>query len=257
MRLAILSDIHGNLAALEAVEQDLLRRGVDRVINLGDSLSGPLLPRETADFLMARDWLHLAGNHERQILETPVEQLGASDAHAYSQLRPDHLRWMAGLSPVHRLDEEVLLCHGSPTRDNEHLLATIRPDGLVPAEPAEVQQRLAGWRGALIACGHTHIPAQHVLPNGGLIVNPGSVGLQAYVDEAPYPYVVETGSPEARYAIVDRTAAGWTAEFISVAYDTEAMVRLARERGIRAWEEGLRTGFLPPDLKAAHLGVAL
>lgn len=68
MRIAILADIHGNLPALEAVADDLDRRGVDAVVNLGDSLSGPLLPRETAQFLMARDWLHLAGNHERQLL---------------------------------------------------------------------------------------------------------------------------------------------------------------------------------------------
>ena len=68
MRIAFVTDIHGNLAALEAVVRDIERRGVARVVNLGDSLSGPLLPRETARALMARDWLHLAGNHERQIL---------------------------------------------------------------------------------------------------------------------------------------------------------------------------------------------
>lgn len=66
MRIALVSDIHGNLAALEAVAADFKRRGVDAVANLGDSLSGPLLPLETAQFLMAQDWTHLAGNHERQ-----------------------------------------------------------------------------------------------------------------------------------------------------------------------------------------------
>jgi predicted phosphodiesterase len=69
MRLAIVSDIHGNFKALEAVVQDIERRSVDAVINLGDSLSGPLMPKETAQFLMAQNWTHLAGNHERQILE--------------------------------------------------------------------------------------------------------------------------------------------------------------------------------------------
>lgn len=57
MRLALLSDIHGNLPALRAVMADLARRGVDRVVNLGDSLSGPLLPQATAECLMAQDWL--------------------------------------------------------------------------------------------------------------------------------------------------------------------------------------------------------
>lgn len=81
VRIAIVSDIHGNLAALEAVALDIQRRGVDAVVNLGDSLSGPLLPRETAEFLMAKGWLSLAGNHERQLLTNPPEQRSASDAY--------------------------------------------------------------------------------------------------------------------------------------------------------------------------------
>jgi len=52
MRIAVVSDIHGNLPALEAVVCDFTRRGVDAVVNLGDNVSGPLLPLETAQFLM-------------------------------------------------------------------------------------------------------------------------------------------------------------------------------------------------------------
>lgn len=51
MRIAVLSDIHGNLAALEAVAADIAKRSADAVFNLGDSLSGPLRPKETAGFL--------------------------------------------------------------------------------------------------------------------------------------------------------------------------------------------------------------
>jgi predicted phosphodiesterase len=69
MRIALVSDIHGNLPALEAVLEDTRRRAVSRIVNLGDSLSGPLLPLETARFLMKQDWVQLAGNHERQLLE--------------------------------------------------------------------------------------------------------------------------------------------------------------------------------------------
>jgi len=70
MRIALLSDIHGNLLALEAVVDDLQRRQVDRVVNLGDSLSGFIQPRDCAAYLMQQPWLQLAGNHERQILES-------------------------------------------------------------------------------------------------------------------------------------------------------------------------------------------
>ena len=54
-KLALLSDIHGNLPALQQVVADLQRRGVERVYNLGDGISGPLWPAETAQFLMAQE----------------------------------------------------------------------------------------------------------------------------------------------------------------------------------------------------------
>ena len=79
MRIAIISDVHGNLPALEAVVADIRGRGVDLIVNLGDTVSGPLLPRETAHYLMAEDWLTLAGNHERQVLEEPTGGRGPSD----------------------------------------------------------------------------------------------------------------------------------------------------------------------------------
>ncbi|WP_432382428.1 metallophosphoesterase family protein [Duganella sp. P38] len=112
MRIAFVSDIHGNLPALEAVVADIARRGADLVVNLGDSLSGPLLPLETAHFLMARqDWLHLAGNHERQILHP--HQRTESDVFAHARLGAPELAWLAGLQPQRRLNPEVLLCHGN------------------------------------------------------------------------------------------------------------------------------------------------
>ena len=68
MKLAVISDIHGNLTALEAVLADIATQGVDQTVNLGDILSGPLQPAETADLLMARNFTTIRGNHERQVL---------------------------------------------------------------------------------------------------------------------------------------------------------------------------------------------
>lgn len=78
MKIAIISDIHGNLLALQAVLADIALQGVDQTVNLGDSLSGPLQPAETADLLMAKDFVTIKGNHERQLLEVlkrPVDQI--------------------------------------------------------------------------------------------------------------------------------------------------------------------------------------
>lgn len=245
MRIAVLSDIHGNLAALEAVEQDFRLRGVDQVVNLGDHVSGPLLPRETADFLMRRDWIHLAGNHERQLLDLSGTGPGASDAWARANLDPVHLAWLSTLLPVRRIGDGILACHGTPRRDREHLLFTVTAEGIGPAGGPEVQERRQEWPCALLLCGHTHVQRCLDLPAGTRVVNPGSVGLQAYVDEDPMPYRVENGTPEARYAVVEGRHGTWTVDMVQVAYDVEPMVELARARGFSLWEEALRSGRLP------------
>jgi len=245
MRLAILSDIHGNLAALKAVAADLAARGVDEVVNLGDSLSGPLLPLETAHFLMAQGWTHLAGNHERQLLTLEPAARGPSDAYAHSQLTHAELAWLETLHPTARLGPEILLCHGTPGSDVEPFLDTVEPGGTVrPASRAEVAWRLGGERATLVACGHTHLPHCVRGPQGELLVNPGSVGLPAYEDQHPWPHVVETGSPDARYAVVERRAGVWSCALLAVPYDVRPMAALAAQRGRPEWERALRTGYL-------------
>lgn len=245
MRLALLSDIHGNLAALEAVTNDLRRRGVDQVVNLGDSLSGPLLPLETAQFLMAQGWLNLAGNHERQLLTQSVEQMGPSDAYAFAQLSKKELDWLGSLLPSARLAPDVFLCHGSPQSDTEYFLETLVQGTVRQATAAEIDKRLAAENAPLVACGHTHVARVVYARRGQRVVNPGSVGLPAYDDAHPVPHVIETGSPDARYAIAERSQGGWSVSLLCVPYDHIAMAQLARLRGRPDWAHALLTGYMP------------
>ena len=90
MRIAVISDIHGNLAALEAVLADIETRGADLVVNLGDALSGPLLPAECADRLIPLELPTIRGNHERQLLTQGAEVMGLSDRYTISCLGLDH-----------------------------------------------------------------------------------------------------------------------------------------------------------------------
>jgi predicted phosphodiesterase len=179
MRLALRSDIHGNLPALEAVLEDAQSRAVDQIVNLGDSLAGPLLARETASFLMRQPWLQIAGNHERQMLELvgqPAEG-GESDRYALAELDPSALRWLSSLPKTARIGDDVLLCHGTPHDDCQGLLDSVDAAGIRIATPAEIAQRIEGVGASLIACGHTHLPrAMRTTPGGTVIVNPGSVG---------------------------------------------------------------------------------
>ncbi|MDC8758271.1 metallophosphoesterase family protein [Janthinobacterium fluminis] len=241
MRIAIVSDIHGNLAALEAVAADIGRRGADAVINLGDSLSGPLLPLETARYLMASGWTHLAGNHERQILACHAGSAQA-DIYARGQLTAAELAWIATLRPALQYAPDVLLCHGSPDSDVTGLLQTAERNASV----AEVAQRLGAVTAALVACGHTHVARSVRTARGQLLVNPGSVGQPAYRDEYPHPHVIESGAPDARYAMVERRAGVWQASLHSVPYDHAAMAALAARNGRGDWAIALATGYLSP-----------
>lgn len=241
MRIAVVSDIHGNLPALQAVVRDLEQRAVHRVINLGDSLSGPLQPGETADFLMAQPWVHLAGNHERQILSGG--QRLASDEFARARLTPAQLAWLATLQHSVALNEDVYLCHGTPASDVEYFLETVEVSGVRAATRAEIDARLAGVCAPLVLCGHTHVPRGVRSTAGQLIVNPGSVGLPAYDSDWPYPHRMETGSPDARYAIVEQRHGRWLATHVAVPYDHLDMARLAQARAREDWATALATGY--------------
>lgn len=243
MRIAAISDIHGNLAALDAVLGDIARRGVDLTVNLGDILSGPLDPAATADRLMALDLPTIRGNHERQLLTMVPAEMGASDAYTAPRLSDAHRAWLTDLPVDMRIGSDVLLCHGTPTSDLDYFLDHVEPIGARAATADEIEMRSSGEKAALILCGHTHMPRTHRRAGGGLVVNPGSVGLPAYDDVHPWPHVMASGSPHARYAIAERGPDGrWAAELIRVGYDWEAAARTAETRNRPDWAVALRTG---------------
>lgn len=238
MRRAILSDIHGNLPALEAVVSDAESRGCDSFVNLGDIVSGPLWPRETSDYLIARNWITISGNHERQLLTHGPARIGPSDRFARQSLGESQLAWLRSLPPTWELTADVFLCHGTPESDVHYFLESVDEAGLRPAASAEVEERAASRLEALILCGHTHVPRILRCSSGRMIANPGSVGLPAYEDELPYPHVVETGSPSARYGILDDLEF----QLVEIAYDHEASARRAEQNDRPDWAIALRTG---------------
>ena len=241
MRLAALSDIHGNVWALEAVLADVRRQGADAVVDLGDLLSGPLEPAATADLLISLGLPTVAGNHERQLLACERGPGGPSDQYAFEHVTPRHLDWLRRLPGTLEM-EGALLCHGTPASDHDHFLEEVVAGRLARAPAAEIDARSAGARHGLILCGHSHLPGAEALPGGRLVVNPGSAGLPAYQDDRPRPHVVENGSPHARYALCERTATGWSVAWRAVEYDHAAAAATARRNGRDDWARWLATG---------------
>ena len=236
-RIAVLSDIHGNLPALKAVVADAGMRGCDLFVNLGDILSGPLWPRETADFLMKQGWPTIAGNHERQLLTDPPERIGASDAFAKARCDQHHLQWLAAL-PAEMEIPGAWCTHARPGNDHEYWLESVDQDGAREATMAEIEGRLAGRAELLILHGHSHIQREVRLPSGQRIANPGSVGLPAYDDVRPFPHVMESGDPAARYLILE----DGDIRMCAVDYDHEIAARQAERNNRPDWARALRTG---------------
>lgn len=243
-RIAVLADIHSNLLALEAVLQDIAGQDCDITVNLGDIVSGPLFPRETAERLLPLGFPTVRGNHERQLVSLARSTMGSSDVFAFDTLTPEHLAWIGALPATLWLEDDICLMHAAPASDQDYLLETVEPGGCRAATIAEVEERISGTDARLILCGHTHIPREIRLSNGRLVVNPGSVGLPAYEEALPYAHRNEAGSPHARYAIMEKRSGNWQTEFRVVPYDWGAAALLAQQRGRPDWVRALQTGYV-------------
>jgi len=247
MRVAIISDIHGNLPALEAVLADIARRGADLTVNCGDLLSGPLWPRETADRLIALNLPTISGNHERQLLACAQQRGSNADQYAFEQTTPAQREWLATLPDRLEPVPGVVMVHGRPDSDLDYLLDTIDAAdsaGVRQATPEEVRARCAGIDAELLVCGHSHHPRVMQLPGGALVVNAGSVGLQAYDDDHRALHWIRNGSPHARYALCERSARGrWRVALVAVDYDWDAAAQQARRNGAADWAQWLQTGW--------------
>lgn len=247
MRFAAVADIHGNALALEAVLADLDRQNISEVVNLGDVLSGPLDPHNVAERLIPLGWPTVRGNHDRYLVEQDPSEMGQTDAVTHQALSPKHLDWLRTLPFSLAPFDGVFACHATPRTDERYWMERVEPNGMIrQASLAELDAELseAYFEASLILCGHTHIPRLARLSSGVLLVNPGSVGCPAYDDVVPVPHVMQTGTPDASYAILQETDIGWDVTFRSVPYDHEAAAAQARAFGRDDWAKGLESGWL-------------
>lgn len=245
MRIAAIADIHGNTPALRAVLTEIDRQGVDLIVNLGDIVSGGVDPRGTFDLLRQRtEIVTISGNHERQVLTFPQERMSASDRLAASVATSDDRKWLRDLPTSIEPVPGALAFHGTPTDDLRYLTETVEPTRLRQATDDEIVQRLGDTYGRyeLYLCGHTHLQRTRRLPNGALLVNPGSVGWPAYDDDEPYPHNVEAGTPHARFTIISSDGNTWSAQEFAIDYDYEHAALTALANGRADVAHALRFG---------------
>ncbi|WP_116950474.1 metallophosphoesterase family protein [Jiangella endophytica] len=200
--VAVLSDVHGVLPALEAVLAEPDVRAAERIVLTGDIAAGPL-PVETLDLLVSRGervvWVR--GNADRELVAVARGATSAIDVSDWAgrQLRPDHVELLDGLPHPVTLDVDgfgpVLFCHGTPRDDDEVVL---------------VDSSLARWAEVLsvvpgdvrtVVCGHTHMPFQRLVDRR-LVVNPGSVGMP-YGRPGPHWALLSDGVVTLRRTAID------------------------------------------------------
>jgi predicted phosphodiesterase len=205
--IAVLSDIHGVLPALDAVLAESAVKSVDRIVLTGDMAAGPL-PAKTLDRLLGLGdrvvWVR--GNADRELAELArgeTDDVGDPISHwAAKQLTSDHVDWLSGLPTTVTVSlpgfGDVLFCHATPRDDTEVVVVDSRLERW-----AEVLEGVPG-QVMTVVCGHTHMPFCR-LANRRQVVNPGSVGM---------PY----GRAGAHWALLT----GGVIEMRRTAYDIEA-----------------------------------
>jgi predicted phosphodiesterase len=236
MSVAVLSDIHANLPALEAVLAEPDVAAAEKIVLLGDIALGPL-PGPTLDRLIALGdravWVH--GNCEREMVTvfdggTVPGPNGQSAAASAALITREHRDRLDRLPLTVRLDIEglgpTLFCHASPRRDDEMVL--------VDSPPERWAAVLAGVTAPTVVCGHTHMPFGR-LAAGHQVINPGSVGMPYGHEGAAWALLGP--AVELRRTVYDTAAAAreierggypdaaeWAAEYVLHRYsDAEAL----------------------------------
>lgn len=244
-RIAVLSDIHGNVLALEAVLSDLASRGVDGTINLGDCVAGPLWPRETFELLADLNIPTVRGNHDRWIVDRPEAEMPPAGLFARAALDEAQRAALHALPATLQFTPEILAVHGTPGDDSAYLLEEMTAEGrLAPTSRAVLTGRLGDAAAMpVVLCGHSHRQAVVMAPGGSLILNPGSVGCPVFADSPAAP-ALEPRSPHARYAVLTRRKGRWGAELLLLEYNWDAAAKHAAELGWPRWAQALATGSL-------------
>jgi predicted phosphodiesterase len=239
--LAIIADVHGNRWALEAVLDDMAQRDIDQIVNLGDSLTGPLDPAGTANLLMRPDMPSVCGNDDRVLLTPSLESLSKTQRATLGQLTPAQLAWLREMPDTLVVASEVFACHGD-LFDAPYLLEQVDASGVHLRRTQDIETSVADLAAPVILCAHSHVPRVVSLSRGQLIVNPGSVGLPAYTMDDPLPYAMESGSPHARYAVLQQRRSSWQVELIHVPYAWDEAAQVAAAHGRSDWAQWLRSG---------------
>ena len=231
MKVAIISDIHGNFQALEAVVNDLKIQGCEKVLCLGDlAMAGPE-PEKIINFVKSQtDWEIIQGNTDKFIADFEPSLIDfmkdkfpvmanalLDDVKILDKNSKMYLKSLPAQKEFEIEGVKILMVHGSPRKNNEDIL----PD--MPLET--IEEIIKGTTAQVIFCGHTHVPCGYQTNTKQTVVNVGSVGRPM------------TKNPNACYVIADFKNGEFSIEHNFVDYDREKAANLMKQRGFEGAEK--------------------
>ncbi|WP_353951875.1 metallophosphoesterase family protein [Knoellia sp. S7-12] len=250
-RMALVSDVHGNLTAYEAVLADIDRRGIDRIFNLGDYVGKGPRGREVIELSQQRCEVNLLGNWD-DFLPDPNRKFDDEALRFWlSQLRPGQGDWLRSLPFSHDFwlsGRRVRLFHASEETVHRRV-RYVRTQDEFEALFRHTEATEDGPVPDLIGYADTHDPMYEVQLEGRTVFNTGSVG-NCMGDPTPMYCILEgeVGSEE---------TAPWAVSYVRVPYDVEAELAVAREMGMPhydGYELELRHGIYRGSLEEWRVG---
>lgn len=215
VKVALISDVHANLQALEKVLQDAKERGIDVFVNAGDSIGFGPYPNEVIELLCEQSVSSILGNFDLEVIEGKAKEKGEKNLalkFARKELTSSHEEYLRSLPRQLRFEiagKKMLVTHGSPESIDEHIYNDA---------PIERLSNLAETAKAdLIVIGHSHEQLRRKV-NGTLFVNPGSVGRPG------------DGNPQAAYAIMEFDP--FNVEMIRLDYDVKEVADALRKKSL-------------------------
>ncbi len=234
MKIAVISDIHGNMEALEAVMEDIKKKECERIFVLGDyAMAGPE-PSSVINFFIGKmsnpAYTMIQGNTDLMIadfseelyqkLKEKAPVMAEALKNDVSVIAPDEKFFLKNLKIQQEIEEsgvKFLLVHGSPRKNNEDIL----PD----TPMSEVEKMLENVDADVVLCGHTHIPCGFQTTKKQTVVNVGSVG-------RPF-----TPEPKACYLIIDAWQGRCVFEHQFVKYNNNLAADKLKKRKFRGSEK--------------------
>lgn len=219
MKIAVFSDVHGNIVALENAFEDMKKRGVNNVVCLGDLVGYGPNPNEVIDLIREKNITNIRGNYDTAVAFNKLDLIKENEINKFAlpwnvnEITEENKIYLRSLPEKISMDfggKAIAFVHGSTRHINEYLKEN-------SYEAEEIMKEL---RGDILVCAHTHMPYIKIYGDK-LLINDGSIGKP------------KNGRPNSTYALIEisyKTTWYIDAQIVEIPYDYEKTIKTMEEK---------------------------